>query len=227
MARILATLAAAFVAAFACSQVPAQAEPMIGPQTAVGQPLNLLPTSRHIRHVHHSAEARVRPVAARVPHPIDARVLHRSAHRHVATATVAMPRSDEDRSTARAQDTSGLIGMLPWWRTDPMESIRYLDRESNSGVLAAADAWLAASDTESYLAIAGLGTQPDATTDEVGELEVDTGTEIADASSLKPIDLLAVAVAGPRMPDQPWLHAWLAMLAGGLAAAATARFLSS
>ena len=227
MARILATLAAAFVAAFACTQTPAQAEPMIGPQTAVGQPLNLLPTFRHIRHVHHSAEARVRPVAARVPRPIEARVLHRSEHRHVAPATVAMPRSHEDRSAARAQDTSGLIGMLPWWRTDPMESIRYLDRESNSGVLAAADAWLAASGIESYLAIAGLGTQPDATTDEVGELELDTGTEIADANSLKPIDLLAVAVAGPRMPDQPWLHAWLAMLAGGLAAAATARFLSS
>ena len=211
MARILATLAAVFVAAVACTQTPAQAEPMIGPQTAVGQPLNLLPTFRHIRHLNHSVEARV---------------LHRSAHRHVAPATVAMPRSDEDRSAARAQDTSGLIGMLPWWHTDPMESIRYLDRESNGGVLAAADAWLAASGTESYLAIAGLGTQPDATTDEVGELELDTGTEIADANNLKPIDLLAVAVAGPRMPDQPWLHAWLAMLAGGLAAA-TARFLSS
>jgi len=220
MARILATLAAAFVAAFACTQTPAQAEPMIGPQTAVGQPLNLLPTFRHIRHLNHS-------VAARVPRPIEARVLHRSGHRYVAPATVAMPRSHEDRSAARAQDTSGLIGMLPWWRTDPMESIRYLDRESNSGVLAAADAWLAASGTESYHAITGLGTQPDATTDEVGELELDTGTEIADANNLKPIDLLAVAVAGPRMPDQPWLHAWLAMLAGGLAAAATARFLSS
>ena len=227
MARILATLAAAFVAAFACTQTPAQAEPMIDPQTAVGQPLNLLPTFRHIRHLNHSAEARVRPVAARVPRPIEARVLHRSGHRYVAPSMVAMPRSHEDRSAARAQDTSGLIGMLPWWRTDPMESIRYLDRESNSGVLAAADAWLAASGTESYLAIAGLGTQPDATTDEVGELELDIGTEIADANNLKPIDLLAVAVAGPRMPDQPWLHAWLAMLAGGLAAAATARFLSS
>ena len=130
MARILATLGAAFVAAFACTQTPAQAEPMIGPQTAVGQPLNLLPTFRHIRHLNHSAEARVRPVAARVPHPIDARVLHRSGHRYVAPATVAMPRSHEDRSAARAQDTSGLIGMLPWWRTDPMESVRVFCRNS-------------------------------------------------------------------------------------------------
>ena len=50
---------------------------------------------------------------------------------------------------------------------------------------------------------------------------------MTEPGELNSIDLLAVAVAGPRMPSEPWLQAWLAMLAGALAAAATARFLFS
>lgn len=209
MARILATLAAALVAALAFTHTPAQAEPPTGVQATVGQPLNLTPTFRRIKQLNH---------------PVAARTLHRSAHRHAAPTAVAMPRNHDGRRASRGPDTAGLIGMLPWWRADPMETIRYLDREAGSGVLAAADAWLAAPGTENQVAATSMGIQH-GWPDEASELDVDAEVTVADANDLNAIDLLAVAVAGPRMPDQPWLHAWLAMLAGALAAAATARFL--
>jgi hypothetical protein len=133
----------------------------------------------------------------------------------------------DKRAAARSRDSSGLIAMLPWWRSDPMETIRYLDRETGSGVLAAADAWLFPPPVaESHYGGTGIAILRTAT-DEASELEAEAEINVTEAGELNSIDLLAVAVAGPRMPSEPWLQAWLAMLAGALAAAATARFLFS
>ena len=100
--------------------------------------MNIIPSLRPFRKSHHSVEHPIhsaeRPAAAKPP----PRVVH---HRAGQPARV-VARSHDSQSGARGQDTSGLIAMLPWWRADPMDTIRYLDREASSGVLAAAEAWL-------------------------------------------------------------------------------------
>ena len=218
MPRALAALVVALVAALTLAHAPARAEPQSGasgPSAAVGQPLNIIPSLRPFRKSHrsvqhpiHSAE---RPAAAKPP----PRVAH---HRAVHPARV-VARSHDSQSGARGEDTSGLIAMLPWWRADPMETIRYLDREAGSGVLAAAEAWLA----ESQAAATGQATQH--ASDEVSEGGLDTELDVANADDLNAMDLVAAAVADPQRSDKGWLHALLALLGGALAAASTARYL--
>jgi hypothetical protein len=241
MARILAALAAAVVVALALTPIQTHAEPQPEPQA--GQPLKLTPTFRPARHVVE------RPAIGRPSHRIASSLAHRAhpmarpmAARHNPPVTLAgdsrgvddLPaiRGEDGHAALRGQETSalnttGLIGLLPWWRTDPMETIRYLDREANSGVLAAADAWLFPPPaTQGHFAATGIPMQRVAT-DEASEYDPEPELGITEANELNAIDLLSVAVAGPRMPSEPWLQAWLAMLAGALAAAATARFLFS
>ena len=176
MPRALAALVAALVAVLTLTHAPARAEPQTaasGPAAAVGQPLNIIPSLRPFRKSHRSVQPPIpsaeRPAAAK-PSP---RVAH---HRAVQPARV-VARSHESQSGARGQDTSGLIAMLPWWRADPMETIRYLDREAGSGVLAAAEAWLAAPITDS---------QGAASADEIGEGGPDAELDVANAA--KPSD---------------------------------------
>jgi hypothetical protein len=233
MARILATIAAALVVALALTQIPAQAEPQIGAQS-IGQPLKITPTFRQVRHVERPAIGRpshrlAQPVAHRA-HPMARPVM---AARAAPAALAADSRSidetdvvraEEPRASLRGQDTTGLIGLLPWWRTDAMETIRYLDRDANSGVLAAADAWLFPPPVaEGHFAATGIAIQRVAT-GEASEYDPEPEISVSEANELNAIDLLSVAVAGPRMPSEPWLQAWLALLAGALAAGATARF---
>jgi hypothetical protein len=211
MPRALAALAAALVAALTLAHAPARAEPQAGasgPPVAVGQPLNITPSLRPFRKVHRSIERPAhqaeRPAAAKPP----PRVVH---HRAVQPARL-VARSHSGQSAPRGEDGSSLLAILPWWRADPMEPIRYLDREAGSGVLAAADAWLAAANAENRGSVdegGGLGSEVD----------------IANADDLNAMDLIAAAVADPRKSDNGWLHALLALLGGALAAASTARYL--
>src|SRR5256885_1037844 len=230
MSRILATLAAALVAALALTQIPAQAEPQPELQSA-GHPLKIIPTFRSFRHVERPAIGRpshrlAQPIVHRA-HPMARRaIVSRAAPMSLAAAEsrgIEEPVPTmiaEDRPVLRVSDTtSGLLARLPWWRADAMETIRYLDREANSGVLAAADAWLSPPPvTESHYAATGMAVQRVAT-DEATEYEPEgeiTPTEVGESNT---VDLLSVALAGPRMPSEPWLQAWLAMVAGALAAA--------
>jgi hypothetical protein len=237
MSRILATaLAAALLAALGLTQIPAQAESQFDPQT-LGHPLKLTPTFRQARHVErpaigrpshrlaqpivHRAHPMARPTASRRAAPVE---LAAAESRGVELTTI---RDENARPVLRAQEASGLIGKLPWWRSDPMETIRYLDREAHSGVLAAADAWLFPPPvTQGHSAAPGIAVQRIAT-EEASEYDPEPEITITEASELNALDLLSVAAAGPRMPSEPWLQAWLAMLAGALEAAATARFLFS
>ena len=211
MARALAALVATVVAALTLTYAPARAEPQAGASAAVGQPLKIAPSLRQVRKPDHA-------VAANTPQKVTPQhVAHRRAV-HTARAV------HDGRTILRGQDTRGLLAMLPWWRADPMETIRYLYREAGSGVLAAAEAWLAAPIAESHAAATGHAV-PRASTDEVNEFDLDAEVAVADADELNAIDLLAVAITDPRKSDNAWLHALLAMLGGALAAASTARFL--
>ena len=210
MARTLAALVATVVAALTLTYAPARAEPQAGASAAVGQPLKIAPSLRQVRKPDHA-------VAANTPQKVTPQHAHRRAV-HTARAV------HDGRTTLRGQDTRSLLAMLPWWRADPMETIRYLDREAGSGVLAAAEAWLAAPVAEGHAAATGHAVQR-ASTDEVNEFDLDAEVAVADADELNAIDLLAVAITDPRKSDNAWLHALLAMLGGALAAASTARFL--
>ena len=255
MARILATLVAALGVALALTQIPAQAEPQIETQS-VGQPLKITPSFRQFRHVErpaigrpshrlaqsvlHRAHPMARPVATRHAAPValagesrgvdELTVTRGEDERPALRAQDSMRAQDSIRvqDSLRAQDSiAGLIGLLPWWRADAMETIRYLDREANSGVLAAADAWLFPPPvTEGHFAARGVPIQRVAT-GEASEYDPEPEIGVTEANELNAIDLLSVAVAGPRMPSEPWVQAWLALLAGALAAAGTARFLFS
>jgi hypothetical protein len=208
MVRTLAALVAALVALLTLTHAPARSEPQAGasgPPAAVGQPLNLTPSQRPTRQLHQTHT---------VEHPVAAKTSHRGA---VQTAGAV-----NDGRVLRGRDTSGLLAMLPWWRADPMETIRYLDHETGSGVLAAAEAWLGRPIAESHAAATGQAMQH-ASVDDISEVDADV--VVANADELNAIDLLAVAVTDPRKSDNAWLHALLAMLGGAMAAASTARFL--
>ena len=211
MARTLAALVATVVAALTLTYAPARAEPQAGASAAVGQPLKIAPSLRQVRKPDHA-------VAANTPQKVTPQHV---AHRRAVHAARAV---HDGRTILRGQDTRSLLAMLPWWRADPMETIRYLDREAGSGVLAAAEAWLAAPIAEGHAAATGHAVQR-ASTDEVNEFDLDAEVAVADADELNAIDLLAVAITDPRKSDNAWLHALLAMLGGALAAASTARFL--
>jgi hypothetical protein len=208
MARTLAAFVAALVTALTLTHAPARA----GASATVGHPLKITPSLGQIRKTHHTVE---RPVAARTP--------QRVSHRHAVHTAGAVSRNHDGRAVLRGQDTNGLLAMLPWWRADPLETIRYLDHEAGSGVLAAAEAWFAAPVAESHAAATGHAVRRPST-DEVNEFDLAT-VGFADPDELNAIDLLAVAVTDPRKSDNAWLHALLAMLGGALAAASTARFL--
>jgi hypothetical protein len=237
MTRILASLVAALVVALGLTQSPAHAESQVDPQ-ALSQPLKLTPTFRQARHVERPAIGRpshrlAQPIAHRAHPMARPMIARRVAPMELAAAEsrgvdeFTATRGEDERPVLRAQDTSGLIGKLPWWRSDPMETIRYLDREAHSGVLAAADAWLFPPPVaQGHSAATGIAVQRVAT-EEASEYDPEPEILVTDASELNALDLLSVAVAGPRMPSEPWLQAWLAMLAGALAAGATARFLFS
>jgi hypothetical protein len=224
MARTLAAVTAALVAALTLTN--AQAEPQAGASAAVGQPLNIIPSLGQHRKPGHAIE---QPAAAKTAQHMALQqvTLQHMAHRRAVHTAGAVSRSHDGRAVLRGQDTSGdtsgLLAMLPWWRPDPMETIRYLDREAGSGVLAAAEAWLAAPMTEGHVAATGQAVQHPSS-DDINEFDLaDVG--FADPDELNAMDLLAVAVTEPRKPDNAWLHALLAMLGGALAAASTARFL--
>lgn len=212
MARTLAAFVAA-LAALTLTYAPARAEPQAGASAAVGHPLKITPSLGQARKTHHTVE-----------HPLAAVTPQRVSHRRAVHTARAVSRNHDGRAVLRGQDTSGLLAMLPWWRADPLETIRYLDHEAGSGVLAAAEAWLAAPVAESHAVATGDAVQR-ASIDEVNEFDLAADVGFADPDEFNAIDLLAVAVTDPRKSDNTWLHALLAMLGGALAAASTARFL--
>jgi hypothetical protein len=224
MARTLAAFVAALAAVLTLAHAPARAEPQIGASfVGAGQPLNIVPARRQVRKPDQTIE---QPTAAKTVQHTTAQHTapqHAAHSRAVQTAGAASPGND-GRAVIRGQDTSTLLAMLPWWRADPMQTIRYLDRETGSGVLATAEAWLGVPIAESHVAANGHAVQR-ASSEDTSEAGLDSEVSVANADELNAMDLLAVAVTAPRKADTSWLHALLAMLGGALAAASTARYL--
>ena len=81
------------------------------------------------------------PVAAQTTKPqstnTGARKPARAATRRSEPAT-----AESDGAVMRGPDNIGLIARLPWWRSNEMQTIRYLDKAIASQVLTAADSWL-------------------------------------------------------------------------------------
>jgi len=107
----------------------------------------------------------------------------------------------------RGRDTVSLVGMLPWWRNDRMQSVTYGSTEAESKVLEAAAVWLAAN--------------PGAAEDDRSVAETtpaDDAITVADAGEVNEIDRAAEPVSPPKSPT--FMQSLLALLGGAIAAAA-------
>jgi hypothetical protein len=147
----------------------------------------------------------------------------KSARASTRRAAPAEPTTAEsDGTVMRGPDNIGLIARLPWWRSNEMQTIRYLDKAVASQVLTTADSW--------------LGLTPDPMDDDAGkdartvmhvvaaeETTVGEAGGAIDSTEPNAIDLAASDDSQPA--NKSWLQGLLALLGGALAAASTARFL--
>jgi hypothetical protein len=106
----------------------------------------------------------------------------------------------------RGRDTVSLVGMLPWWRNDRMQSVTYGSAEAESKVLEAAAVWLAAN----------AGAAED--NHSAAETTADEAIAVADAGEVNEIDRAAEPVPPPTSPT--FIQSLLALLGGAVAAAA-------
>ena len=145
--------------------------------------------------------------AAMVPYVAMSRpVLRRGTQEAPVVARDHNADAAEDR-VIRGRDAVSLVGMLPWWRNDRMQSVNYGSAEAESKVLEAAAVWLAANRRATE---ADNATRP---------ASVEAAIEIADADEINDIDLAAGPVPAPPSPS--FLQSLLALI-GGVAAAAAA-----
>jgi hypothetical protein len=122
--------------------------------------------------------------------------------------TKAAPPSDV---VMRAEPGVALISKLPWWASDEKTAARIREEGSRSQVLTAADTWLQSSATGAYAA---------------ASLSQLIRAEDESPVLVEPSDLSALeSVAGTPADRSSWLYGFLALLAGAIAAAATARLL--
>jgi hypothetical protein len=186
--------------------------------TTAGAPLQLTPAVRQTRTAHrrakHSRQAAQRPT-------------QRSRTAKHSPEGAPAPRREEG-FVIEVPSGVKLTSLLPWWRADEMQAIRYRDREAESQVLSAADAWFAALGIDK---IAPAGNEPAlAAADDLNRIDetavIEAGLTIADADEVNAIDLAAEQTPPPAQPEnKSWLNILLASLGGALAVASTARYL--
>jgi hypothetical protein len=139
--------------------------------------------------------------------------------RRAATVNTAAAKK-EPPAIMRGEDSVGLIAMLPWWRSDPMQAIRYREKEAESQVLTSAEAWLAPGSETASVNGRRLASSDEFRDDEAMALSIG----VVDPHDLNELDIAATD-SSSRPANQSWLGAMLAMLGGALAAVSTARFL--
>jgi hypothetical protein len=113
----------------------------------------------------------------------------------------------------RGRDTVSLIAMLPWWRNDRMQTIRYETDPTDSKVRAAADAWLV------QHGVTGAEPVSDGSLSAHAQA---TPVDITDAGEVNEIDL---AASPTSPPERTFIQSLIAVLGGAFAAASAARFL--
>jgi hypothetical protein len=165
-----------------------------------------------------------------VTHQSRARKSTRVARPHAAPAAVATAATEATSAGASAQavalqdaDGLALIARLPWWRSDDWGAARNSDKTESNQLLAVARSWMGPG------AVSVAAEPSDAKAAEVAQAtSADVGTDdslaasaLADANELNTIDL----GAGDPGTQRSSLVGLLVMLAGALAAAATACFL--
>ncbi len=200
-------------AALALIEAPARADPQTA-EAAAGTPLRLMPPIKRVKKPARTTEAsKPQGIAQRRATP--------------ASWTVARQKDD---AIMRGHDNVSLIAMLPWWRADRMQTIRYIDREVESPVLTAADVWFGRPIAEGHTAATGEPVQL-VSADDLNEIDLaaETAAEMgaADPDEFNEIDAaLAFAPAHePQGSDKSWLQALLAVFGGAMAAVSTVRFL--
>ena len=196
--RTLAIIGLAVFAGLTLTAVPGRSQS----HTGAGAPLSLAPLAYSSDTLHRTKSKKP----------------HRTTQRRATPRTVA--RSQADRNVIRVPNGVALTSLLPWWRASDLQAIHYQDREAESPVLSAADAWFAALGVEKITPVENDYAL--ASPDELNEIDLAaSGMTIVDASEVNPIDL--AADGGPQ--DKSWLNILLASLGGALAVASTARFL--
>jgi hypothetical protein len=131
---------------------------------------------------------------------------------HAAPRIFAQGNDAPDDHIMRDGDSVSLVGRLPWWRNDRMQTVTYGSAEAESKVLEAAAVWLAANGMAN-------AAQPVSETVPPDELEA---VEVADSGEINDIDLAAEQESPPPQPS--FLESLLALISGAASAiAATVR----
>jgi hypothetical protein len=179
---------------------------------APGAPLKLTPSPRRAKTFARHTRTFKRTARARMP-------------RHTAQRREASVARPQEGTVMGGQNSIGLIAKLPWWRADEAQGDRQREKEAESQVLSATEAWLG-------LPLAETEAASDYAQGSADELNGDDPTAetftVADANEINEIDLAAAETAAPSdnsPSDRSWIHALLAVLGGAFAAAASARFL--
>ncbi len=204
--RALTMIAAALSAGLALAVLTARAEPQSKP--AANAPLLLTPAAK---------QAKTTQPAKTPQHVTKVKKPRRAAKRSAPSNNVAG--GDGDRNIMRGSNTVSLIARLPWWRSEELETIRYRQKEVESQVLSATDAWFEAHGTTVADRDYALASADDLNAADPAAEEV----QIADANEINAIDLAALEEQPAQ--SQSWLRIILATLGGALAAASTVRFL--
>jgi hypothetical protein len=163
------------------------------------------------------------PAAAKLPQRITSAQPTRSVPKTSKAQSKPRRSGTVSHAVMSGESSIALIARLPWWRADEPHLLRArMNREAESQVLVAADAWLTAF-TETRIA-AGSGERIAlASADGLDDMALAGETPIVvDAGELNEIDL--TAAEAPGAPAQSWLQVVLALLGGAFAAAGTARF---
>jgi hypothetical protein len=197
------TIAPAMVGPTAVTAALAEPQAMV---SAAGAPLKLTPPQRQTKKF---TQTRKFKRAARARAPL------RSAQRRAAPA----PRQQDDGTVMRGSDTIGLIAQLPWWRADETQIDRRREKEAESQVRSATEAWLGTPIADSE----AVSDYAQAAPGDVNENDPTAETIVlADANEINEIDLATAETPAPS--DKSWFHALLAVLGGAFAAASAARF---
>jgi hypothetical protein len=190
-------------------------------------PLSIAPDAKQTRKLKRKARADRRSVAAKANGTTAAKQgvrtiiaknrtatrASRAAARRQAAATRDIDAQAESDNVMRGRDTVSLIAMLPWWRNDPMYTIRFGTELAESKVRDAADAWFAQQGMTVAEPVGGGSMLAHAEAAPV---------DIADAHEVNEIDL-AASPASP--PERSFMQSLIVVLGGVFAAAAAGRFL--
>jgi hypothetical protein len=239
--RTIATVCAALFAGLALTFGPAEFTPAAAQsvtEAQPGAPLNLLPRiaktkklSRHARTTTRVAETKTfakRRTFAKAEPVAKPRSFKRTAQRRAAPSRTFARRAAPTRAFARRQNHSVIASTED---DAAPQSHSTLGFQAETQVARPTSPWLGAplettdpTPTSTYALASADGEAPAGETTNTAPANVPYDTvQVADAGEVNEIDL--AAAESPPPANKSWLNAFLAVLGGAFAAAASARFL--